>query len=124
MSRPCLTTARLASPQHCIATALPLLALCFAKPDALRREDAELFEPMMGVRVRETSLLSLPLGLSTDPIMGITSINLLEEMVRADCMLPSLCYTHASSQSCLPTLPALYPSHRPSRLTPLPVSTS
>ena len=41
-------------------------------------EQSKLFEPIMGVRVRESSTL-IP-GISTDPIMGITSINLLHEM--------------------------------------------
>lgn len=41
--------------------------------------DAKLYEPMMGIRVRESSRLKLPF-IGQDPIMGISSINLLEEM--------------------------------------------
>lgn len=41
--------------------------------------DAKLYEPMMGIRVRESSQLKLPF-IGQDPIMGISSINLLEEM--------------------------------------------
>ena len=42
-------------------------------------EDAQLYEPMMGVRVRESSRVKLPF-LGSDPVMGISAINLLEEM--------------------------------------------
>ena len=41
--------------------------------------DVELYAPMMGVRVRESSRHRLG-GLSSDPIMGIAAINLVEEM--------------------------------------------
>jgi len=43
-------------------------------------KDVKTFEPMMGVRVRESARVRLPLGLSEDPIMGIASIDLLKEM--------------------------------------------
>jgi len=43
-------------------------------------KDIKTFEPIMGVRVRESARVKLPFGLSEDPIMGITSIDLLKEM--------------------------------------------
>jgi len=43
-------------------------------------QDVKTFEPIMGVRVRESAITKLPFGLSQDPIMGITFIDLLKEM--------------------------------------------
>ena len=42
--------------------------------------DVKEFQPMMGVRVRESAKVKLPLGFGEDPIMGITSIDMLREM--------------------------------------------
>ena len=44
-------------------------------------KDVKTFQPMMGVRVRESARVKLPLGfVGDDPIMGISFIDLLKEM--------------------------------------------